>query len=361
MSASRETVEFFDVAELARPNIRSLKPYTSARDTASEGLLLDANENPFDEEFEGVLLNRYPDPSQRLLRRRLADHLGVAPENLLAGSGSDEVLDWVLKVFCQPGVDRAAAASPSYGMYRVQADILGVDLWDAPLEEDFDFSADRFLASAPAEVKVLFLCSPNNPTGNLLSEGEALRLCRRWRGIVVLDEAYIEFADRGSLAAEAAKLPNLVVMRTFSKAWGRAGLRLGYAVASAPLIALFRHVKAPYNLGALTMAMGVRALDDPERLRRHIEEILSERRRIAAELAERPEVTRVFPSQANFALFRCRRALQVCQRLRERGVVVRYRGGMPRLEDCIRVSVGTRWQNDRFLEALGEALEETRR
>ncbi len=354
----RETADFFDVAELARPNIRALKPYTSARDTASDGLLLDANENPFDEPFEGVPLNRYPDPRQWRLRRELAAWLGVSAENVLAGTGSDEVLDWVLKVFCQPGADRAAAASPSYGMYRVQADILGVELRDVPLDERFDFSADRFLESVAKAVKVLFLCSPNNPTGNSLSSDQVLDLCRRWRGIVVLDEAYVEFSDRPSLARKAVDLANLVVMRTFSKAWGRAGLRLGYAVASAPLIALFSTVKTPYNLSGLTMELGVRALRDPERLLRQTAEIRAERERIVKQLGQRREVAEVFPSQANFVLFRCPRATEVCAALRRRGVVVRYRGGMPRLENSIRVSVGTPPQNDLFLQALGEALEE---
>ncbi len=358
MTDSGTTRAGFDLESLVRPKIWSLRPYRSARDTVSEGLLLDANESPYDESFDGIALNRYPDPRQLRLRHALAERLEVGVDQVVAGVGSDEVLDWTLKVFCQPGIDLAAAASPSYGMYRVQSDILGVDLVPIPLVERFDVSSKRFLAALPKGVKVLFLCSPNNPTGNLLSRSEILQLCASWKGVVVVDEAYIEFSDAESLAGEATKRPNLVVMRTFSKAWGRAAIRLGYAVASAPIIGLFLKVKAPYNLSSLALGEGERALAQSSDLEFRIAEIRAERERLIIELGKFPRVARVFPSQANFILFECAPASAVCARLREKGVVIRDRSGVPRLEHCLRVSLGTRPQNDFFLARLAEALAE---
>ncbi len=358
MIKPEETGTRFDLESLVRPNIIRLRPYQSARDTVSEGLLLDANESPFEERFEGIALNRYPDPRQLGLRRALAKRLNVGAENVLAGVGSDEALDWTLKVFCQPGKDQAAAATPTYGMYQVQSDILGVDLVQIPLDERFDVSCRQVLAALPEKVKVLFLCSPNNPTGNLLSRSEVLQLCASWKGVVVVDEAYIEFAGAESLAGEAAARPNLIVMRTFSKAWGRAALRLGYVVASEAVIKLFFKVKAPYNLSSFALRFGERALAASAILAGRVAEIVAERQRLTAELGKILRVGRVFPSQANFVLFECAPASDICAGLRARGVVVRDRSGVPRLDNCLRVSVGTHAQNQFFLARLRETLEE---
>lgn len=351
----------FDLEKLVRPNILGLRPYQSARDAVSSGLLLDANESPFEEPLGAVLLNRYPDPRQTRLRGAIADRLGVEMENVAAGVGSDEALDWTLKVFCQPGRDLAAAVAPSYGMYRVQADIHGVELFEHPLETDFDLSAERFLRSVPERVKVLFLCSPNNPTGNLLTRSEVLAVSAKWNGVVVVDEAYVEFSGAESLALEAARSPNLVVMRTFSKAWGRAAIRLGYVVASSRLISLFLKVKAPYNLSALTQQQGLVVLEEADKMLSRVDEIRSERDRLATRLSGLAGIGAVFPSDANFVLFQCRSAGPVCARLRERGVVIRDRSSVPRLEGCLRVSVGTRSQNNRFLRELAHVLEELSR
>ena len=347
-----------NVKSLVRANILGLAPYQSARDTIQEGILLDANENPYPQDWEGIALNRYPDPHQLELRRSLASHLGVEVENVLAGVGSDEVLDWIFKVFCQPGRDAVAITEPTYGMYRVMAQIYGVETVDFPLDAAFDFSASQFLNSVPDRVKLVFLCSPNNPTGNRLSEGEVLGLCAGWSRVVVLDEAYVEFAETPSLASRVQEFSNLIVLRTLSKAFGRAGVRLGYAVASAEMISYFLKVKAPYNVSSIALRLACRALEQGPMPTPQVEEIWKQRARLRHALGSIPEVERVFPSEGNFLLFRCPDASGICRYLMERGIVVRDRSLMPGLDDCLRVSVGTPEENDAFLDALRRLLRE---
>jgi len=348
----------FAPENLIRPNIRSLVPYRCARDAVQEGVLLDANENPFPRRCRGVAINRYPDPHQKELRNALAEYLRLSPEQVLAGNGSDEVLDWILKVFCSPGKDRLAVAPPTYGMYRVTADILGVELFSFPLTGDFSFNAERFLGEVPPDVKVLILCSPNNPTGNLIRREAILSVASCWNGIVVVDEAYIEFAGTESLAAETEDHPNLVVMRTFSKALGRAGLRLGYVVASSRLIEFFRRVKMPYNLNSLTQSQGAEVLRTARQPDPAVEKILRERTRLENRLRRIKGVGKVHPSRANFILFECRSAAEIYRKLLLQGIVIRDRSTVPGLENCLRVSVGTRKENDSFLKALEAGLEE---
>ncbi len=340
------------ISQLVRPNIRDLEPYHSARETIQEGILLDANENPFPQLWGGMQLNRYPDPNQTELRQVLAEYLRVAPENVVAGVGSDEVLDWVFKVFCQPAQDQVAVAEPTYGMYRVLAQIFGVEIFEVRLDKSFDFNSEDFLRQVPAEVKVLFLCSPNNPTGNLLDPDEIVQLCRSWDRIVVVDEAYIEFAESPSLVSELAEYPNLIVVRTLSKAFGRAGVRLGYAVAGAEIISHFLKVKAPYNLGLPAMRSGLEVLRDARSKRIEMQQIRAERIRVAGALARLSNIGTVYPSEANFLLFRCPRSREVCRQLLGKGIVVRDRSSLPGLEDCIRVTIGTTDENDRFLSEL---------
>ena len=341
-----------EVAGLIRPNILTLEPYHSAREKIQEGVLLDANESPYTQEWQGIGLNRYPDPYQRKLREAIAQYLGVTMDNVLAGAGSDEVLDWIFKVFCQPGEDHVAVAEPTYGMYRVTAHIFGIPCFEFPLDKSFDFSAERFLEVVPAQTKVLFLCSPNNPTGNLLDRDQILQLSRKWEKIVVVDEAYIEFAEDSSLVAYLNGIPNLILLRTLSKAFGRAGIRLGYAVASPEVIGYFLKVKAPYNLSALTMENGCQVLGESENHLHWVQEIRRERERVAAHLSEIPQIEQVFPSQANFLLFRSPLASLICDRLLEKKIVVRDRSSLSGLENCIRVSIGTSSENDLFLGEL---------
>jgi histidinol-phosphate aminotransferase len=339
------------VDNLVRPNIRRLIPYRCARAEVKEGILLDANENPFEHNLQDVSINRYPDPHQTELRAALARYVGIEADRILAGNGSDEILDWVLKVFCSPGKDRLAVTPPTYGMYRVTADILGVELFSFPLDGEFQFRADRFLESVPNDVKVLILCSPNNPTGNLLRSAEILRAANRWKGIVLVDEAYIEFSESPSIVSETLENPNLVVVRTFSKALGRAGIRLGYVVASPNLIEYFLRVKMPYNLNSFTLSQGIEALE-LQKAEWERKQIICERERITSRLENMAGVKRVYPSEANFILFKCENASGIYRKLFEQGIVIRDRSKVNGLEDCLRVSIGTAEENQRFLSAL---------
>ena len=341
-----------NINKLIRSHILSLEPYHSARETVQEGILLDANENPYPQQWEGILLNRYPDPLQRNLRGALAGYAGVSVENVVAGSGSDEVLDWIFKVFCQSGEDWVATVEPTYGMYRVTAQVFGIPVFEFLLDRSFQFQAERFLETVPTQVKVVFLCSPNNPTGNLLDQAEILTVCRKAEKIVVVDEAYVEFSESLSLAGHLDSCPNLVLLRTLSKAFGRAGLRLGYAVASREIISCFLKVKAPYNLNSVTLARGCEALNCTGDRLRQVKEIRKERERVRTRLSGIREVEEVFPSRANFLLFRCRRASEVCQQLLQKGIVVRDRSSAPLLHDCIRVTIGMPAENGLFLTEL---------
>ena len=344
------------IRRLIRPNILELEPYHSAREKALTGVLLDANEHPYAQYLQGVQLNRYPDPFQYRLRELIGDYAGVDVGNVVAGAGSDEVLDWIFKVFCQPGQDRVAIAHPTYGMYQVTADVFGVGVFEFSLDERFDFNPEEFLSAVPPDIKVLFLCSPNNPTGNLLNRDQILHLCRTWDRIVVVDEAYVEFADQPSLAMELGNIPNLILLRTLSKAFGRAALRLGYAIASEAIISQFLRVKAPYNLNALTMENGCQVLMKPARSLSLLNQIREERQRLATQLSGLPTILKVLPSQANFLLFCCAGATRICGQLLDRGVVIRDRSRLPGLENAIRVSVGTPAENDRFLKELTSVL-----
>lgn len=344
------------IRDLVRPNILELKAYRSARDEVQEGVLLDANESPFTVDWRGIELNRYPDPNQARLRKALAAYVGSRPDHVVAGCGSDEVLDWIFKIFCQPGQDQVAVFEPTYGMYRVMAQTFGVTLFESRLDREQRLDADAFLNEAPASVKVAFLCSPNNPTGDLLGTEQILKLCRDWKGIVVLDEAYVEFSEAPSLVPQVDLFPNLVIMRTLSKAFGRAALRLGYAVASPLVTSFFMKVKAPYNLSSLVMQKGLEALEGWQLHRATWNRICRERDRLSRELASFPGLGRIFPSRSNFLLFDCPDAGAVCSRLREKGIVVRDRSDLPGLSECIRVSVGTPEENDLFLGELRRVL-----
>lgn len=346
-----------DVNAWVRSNIVSLKPYDSARDLIHDGLLLDANENPHPHTYAGISVNRYPDPKQIELRGALADYVGLAVENVVAGNGSDEVLDWIFKVLCQPGLDKVAIAEPTYGMYRVMADIFGISVVETPLDENFGFKADSLLRRLPKEVKVLFLCSPNNPTGNLLEEEEILQLAAEWNKPIVVDEAYVEFSSRPSLARHMDRCRNLIIMRTLSKAFGQAGIRLGYLLADSQLVDHFLKVKAPYNLNSITQAAGIRILRNLNEVAGEVDGILEERRRVAACLMEMPGVRKVFASDTNFLLFRCKGASEICRLLLAEGIVVRDRSRVPGLADCIRLTIGTPEENEMFLRRFKVFLE----
>ena len=334
--------------ELVRPNIRALKPYSTARDEFSGGEIttwLDANENPYD---NGV--NRYPDPHQKLLKQKIAALKGVREEQVFIGNGSDEAIDLCYRIFCRPGVDNAVSIAPTYGMYRVAADINDVEMREVPLGADFSLPADALLAAADERTRLLWLCSPNNPTGNAFPAAGIERLLREFDGMVVLDEAYIDFADGGGFLPRLGEFPNLIVLQTLSKAWGMAGLRLGLAFASEEIAGLFGRVKYPYNINTLTQ----RAV--AESLRRDISAqvaaIRAERSRLAAALAACPCIGQVYPSEGNFLLVKTAAPDPLYRELVAAGVIVRNRSRIAGCEGCLRITVGRPEENDRMLETV---------
>lgn len=344
-----------DVASLIRPGLRALRPYRAARHDAAEGILLDANENALcdDAELLGVRINRYPDPLQIELRRRLARLSGCALDQVMAGSGADEVIDLMIRLFCSPAADAVAVAEPTYGMYRVAAEINDVAVESVRLDDAFRLDPASAVAGLGANVKLFFCCSPNNPTGSVLPRATVVELCRLFRGIVVVDEAYIEFADIPSLADLVATTPNLVLLRTLSKGAGLAGLRIGWAIAAPTIVEHLLRIKLPYNIGALNAAAAIAALDRPETIAARIALIRRERERLAGGLRGLPIVDRVWPSQGNFLLACVADAGALCRHLSRHGVTIRDRSDEPALAGCVRVTVGTPEQNDLLLELVG--------
>lgn len=336
-----------NIAELMRENIRNLAPYSTARDEygGEIGIYLDANENPYDTGY-----NRYPDPHHRHLRARLAQIKGVPAEHIFIGNGSDEPIDLVFRVFCRPGVDNAVSISPTYGMYRVAAATNDVQMREVALEADFSLDTEKLFARVDDHTKLLFICSPNNPTGNSFARAQLERIIRDFRGIVVLDEAYIDFSEQKSLLD--AGYENLVVLQTLSKAWGMAGLRLGLAFSSPLIIATLNRIKYPYNINVVTQNLVLELLDKSPRAQ--IEQIVHERARVAEALSSLELVRHVYASDANFLLVRVDHPRDVYAALIREGVIVRDRSSIAGCEGCLRVTIGTPEENKRLIEIMTE-------
>ncbi len=340
-----------DILSLVRPNILNLTPYSTARDEYKGpiGVFLDANENP----YPSNCYNRYPDPAQRELKQLLSQIKGVAPERIFIGNGSDEAIDLCFRVFCEPQVDNAIAITPSYGMYRVAAAINDVEMREVPLNADYSLDTDAIMAAADAHSKLLFLCSPNNPSGNLFPRAQIVELLRRFPGIVVLDEAYIDFADGKGFLGELEKHPNLIILQTLSKAWGMAGLRLGLAFGTAEIMDIFSRVKYPYNISSAVQQLVRERLSDTDNVARQIAEIQSERARVSAALAASPVVEKVFPSDANFVLIRTSGdPRELYQHLISEGIIVRDRSRIRGCEGCLRITIGTPAENDKLISLI---------
>lgn len=343
----------FDLAALVRPNIRVLKPYSSARsEFAGEAeVFLDANENAFGSPA-GLSYNRYPDPVQSQLKKLIASISGVPAEQTFVGNGSDEAIDLLFRIFCRPGKDEAIICPPTYGMYKVSADINDVAVREIPLTANFQLNVDAVLAAASPATKLLFICSPNNPTGNIMRPQDVMHLLLHFGGIVVIDEAYIHFAQEPSMIAELDSFPNLVVLQTFSKAWGMAGLRVGTAYANRDLIALMNAVKPPYNVSTAAQMAVAEALARRDEVDQWIERTLGERDRLTDALLELAFVRQVYPSDANFLLVRVDSALAVYKYLVVEKIVVRDRSTVRLCEGCLRITIGTEDENARLIAAL---------
>ncbi|NLZ18960.1 MAG: histidinol-phosphate transaminase [Bacteroidales bacterium] len=335
------------IERLVRPNIRALCPYSTARDEYQGplGIFLDANESPYPTGW-----NRYPDPHQKALKEQISRIKGVPADSIFLGNGSDEAIDLCFRVFCKPGTDNAIAISPSYGMYGVAADINDVRLRSVPLGPDFSLPAKELLAAADARSKLLFLCSPNNPSGNAFPAAELSALIARFPGIVVLDEAYADFSAEGSLRGRLSEFPNLIILQTLSKAYGLAALRLGMAFASPYIIRLMSMVKYPYNINQSTQELVAKALREPVEDR--IAETVSQRRQLAAELPAFRCVRRVYPSDANFLLVQVDDADRLYAHLLADGIIVRNRSRVPQCAGCLRITVGLPSENDKLLTSL---------
>ncbi len=351
-----------NILDLARPDIVALQAYSSARLEAQAGeFLLDANESPWpppgaQPDLRATPLNRYPDPQPRILVERLAHLYAVDESELLASRGSDDAIDLLVRAFCEPGRDAVAICSPTFGMYATCAAIQGAELVELPLTAAFTVDADALIAGLPGNVKIVFLCSPNNPTGGLtaLEDIERITLAMRRRAIVVVDEAYIEFADAPSAATVLRRHANLGVLRTLSKAWGLAGARVGCLLAGAEIIALLRRIMAPYPLSTPSISAALAALtaDGLALTRQRAALVVAERERVASELARLPHVNAVLPSRANFLAVEFSGCAAVHRHLAAAGVVVRDIGRQPRLADHLRISIGTREENARLIELL---------
>jgi histidinol-phosphate aminotransferase len=346
-----------DIESLVRPNIRNLKPYRSARDDFDKGLLLDANENSLGSPVRNDLeLHRYPTPTQDALRKKIAEWRQVDFENIFLGVGSDEAIDLIMRIFCEPGQDSIITTPPTYGMYKVSANINNLDVKEVLLTESFQLQPEKILDAADEQTKVLFLCSPNNPTANSMKQTDLLKLVSQFPGIVVVDEAYIDFSSQESMAGLVQQYPNLVVLQTFSKSYGLAGIRLGIAISNPQIISYMMKVKAPYNINKLTAKTALDAFDNMELVKFNIQKIIEEKEYVAEQLEHAEEVEKVYPSDANFLLFKIKNAKEVYQKLAERGVIVRYRGNEPHCENCLRVTIGMPDENIRFLKTLKEVL-----
>ena len=343
----------FDLISLLRPHIASLQPYTSARDeyTGKIGVFLDANENPYgsitDQDF-----NRYPDPYQSDLKTEISKIKEVPADQIFLGNGSDEAIDLLFRAFCNPGKDNVILLPPTYGMYEVSASINDVAIRKVPLTSDFQMQPEKVLAAVDDQTKIIFVCSPNNPSANKLKRENIIQVLENFKGIVVLDEAYIDFSDEPSFTTQLEKYPNLLVMQTFSKAWGLASLRLGMAFGSKDIIAILNRIKPPYNISGLTQDTVLASLKNYDKVKSMTQEILEEREFLKNELAKLPFVQKIHPSHANFLLVKIPNAMQVYQDLIEQKIIVRNRAKVLLCEDCLRISVGTRAENEAFLENL---------
>ena len=339
------------IKELVRPNIWSLAPYSSARNEYSghvAHVFLDANENPFNGPY-----NRYPDPLQESLKERLSEVKNVPAENIFLGNGSDEAIDLVYRCFCEPKKDNVVAICPTYGMYEVCANINDVEYRNVMLDENYQITAEKLLAACDANTKAIWICSPNNPTGNDIKNEEIEKVIENFDGIVIVDEAYIDFSKQKSFSRYInSETSNVIVLQTMSKAWGSAAIRLGMAFAKKEIIAIFNKVKYPYNVNMLTQEQAMKRLKDTQPVEQWVNILLQERGRTIEAFAELPICEKIYPTDANFFLARVKDAQSTYNYLVEKGIIVRNRTRVSLCNNCLRVTIGTREENNELIGAL---------
>ena len=336
--------------DLTRKNIWNLAPYSSARNEYAgreARVFLDANENPYNAPF-----NRYPDPLQLELKAAIAKVKGVPAECIFLGNGSDEAIDLPYRCFCEPGVDNVVAIEPTYGMYKVCADINNVEYRTVLLDEQYQTTADKLLAATDAHTKIIWLCTPNNPTGNCLVREEVIKVIEQFEGLVIVDEAYSDFSSQKTLRSELSKYPNLIVLNTMSKAWGCAAIRLGMAFASQDIIDIFNKVKYPYNVNQLTQQQALEALKDPFEVDQWVKILLQERSRMIEAFRELPICEKVYPTDANFFLAKMTDATKIYNYLVDHAIIVRNRHRVQLCQNCLRITIGTKTENNELVAAL---------
>jgi len=342
-----------DINKLLRKNIKSLKPYSSARDeyTGKALVYLDANENPYNQPY-----NRYPDPLQRDVKQKIAGLKKVEPGQIFLGNGSDEPIDLLIRAFCDPGEDNLIVTQPTYGMYEVAAGINNVEVRKCPLDEIFQVNPSELLKTADGNTKLIFLCSPNNPTGNSLNRDLVIELIENFRGLIILDEAYIDFAAEKTFLPDLKNYNNLAILQTFSKAWGMAGIRLGMAFASQEIISVLNKIKYPYNVNILTQQKALELLKHPEQKEKWVKLILTEKDALVKKLEKLPFTVKVYPSDANFVLVKIHDALGIYDYLVERAIIVRDRSKVHLCENSLRITIGTSEENKILIDALNELI-----
>jgi histidinol-phosphate aminotransferase len=344
----------FILDNILRENIKQLVPYSSARDEyqGTEGIFLDANENSFGSPLNNNY-NRYPDPLQLKVKEKISVLKGMAVENIFLGNGSDEAIDILFRAFCVPGKDNAIVCPPTYGMYEVSANINNVKVFKTPLvAETFQLDTLSILNFINANTKLVFVCCPNNPTGNGVKWNDIKMILESFKGIVVVDEAYIDFASYGSLIPELSKYRNLVILQTFSKGWGLAGLRVGMAFASKQIIEVFNKIKPPYNINELSQQLVLEALNNKAQVDSWVKEIITEREKLITELPRFSFVLKIYPSEANFILVKTSNATNIYNYLVENKIVVRNRSNVTLCDNCLRISIGTQEENKQLIETL---------
>lgn len=334
---------------LLRKNIQSLEPYSSARDEfkGEASVYLDANESPYNAPY-----NRYPDPLQLKLKTEISKIKHVSVENIFLGNGSDEAIDLVYRAFCEPSEDNVVAIEPTYGMYKVCANINDVEYRKVLLNADFQADAKLILKATDNNTKVIWICSPNNPTGNLIDKVTILEILNSFHGIVVLDEAYIDFATKESYSIQLDKFPNLIILQTFSKAWGSAAIRLGMAFASKEIISVFNKIKYPYNVNVLTQEKALETLKNEKEVEKWVETTLAERKKMIDELEKLKNVQHIYPTDANFILVKVDDANATYKYLVEKGIIVRNRNSVSLCLGCLRITIGTKGENETLLREL---------
>ncbi|OAD92829.1 histidinol-phosphate transaminase [Aequorivita soesokkakensis] len=343
----------FDIKQFIRPNVAKMKPYSSARDEFKdfdkEMIFLDANENPFE-----TNVNRYPDPQQRKLKSILSKQKNIPVDQILLGNGSDEVLDLIFRAFCEPSKDNIITLPPTYGMYNVLASLNNIENREVLLDSDFQPDLDEISRIADTRTKLLFFCSPNNPTGNLISSEAILNLLKNFNGLVVIDEAYIDFSEEESWITKLNEFSNLIITQTLSKAYGLAGIRLGICYASSEIISVLNKIKPPYNINELTQQKAIEQLQNVEKVQMEITSLIEEKNQLLKALNEKKFIKKIYPTDANFILIKVDDAEKRYSQLLENGIVVRNRSSQPLCENTLRITIGTPSENEKLITILKE-------